>query len=67
MNSEGHYITIEGIEYPLPEEIFDLIQIISLERDAYLDFIEGKLEKKDLLFMYPDLKLKTIQLNFKEN
>ena len=67
MSEEGCYIDIDGLRYPLPEEVFDLIQMVSLERDAYKEFLEGKLPPEDLLAMYPDIKLNTIQLNFKEN
>lgn len=67
MSEEGYYIDINGLRYPLEEEVFDLIEMISIERDAYKEFLEGKLPPEDLLAMYPDIKLNTKQLNFKES
>ncbi|PIZ51125.1 hypothetical protein COY27_04740 [Candidatus Woesearchaeota archaeon CG_4_10_14_0_2_um_filter_33_13] len=67
MSDEGYYILIEGIQYPLPEEVYDLMEMVSLERDTYKEYLEGKISEEDLMVMYPDLKLKAIQLNFNKN
>lgn len=67
MSDEGYYILIDGVEYPLPEEVYDLIHTTSIERDAYKEYLEGKLSEEDLMAMFPDLKLKAIQLNFNKN
>ena len=56
--SEKLTLEINGKEFEIKDqEVFDLLINISLERDMYRDFIEGKIVKSEVLLAYPTIGL----------
>lgn len=51
-------IEINGKMYDIKhKEVFDLIHLISVERDQYRGYIEGKIAKADLQKGFPQLNI----------
>ena len=59
-------VTIEGKEYPLEQEVFDLIHDISLERDELKQYANQRvIEELKQLHIYPDIN--ALKNGFKGN